>query len=132
MYTGDGTWYRTVRIKFPVARLFALAENVGLTMSNGRRGLFTVQHPQYTMLYSTAYVFLLFCMMYCAVLYLVYSSTVLSKVYIVRGPFCEKRGKRGTEIPSPVFLPRRDRRFRRGFSEKNGGFDGIPVKMCTQ
>ena len=77
MYTGDGTWYRTVRIKFPVARLFALAENVGLTMSNGGRGLFTVQHPPYTVLYSTVNVFLLFCMMCSTVLYLVYSSTVL-------------------------------------------------------
>ena len=77
MYTGDGTWYRTVRIKFPVARLFALAENVGLTMSNGGWGLFTVQHPPYTVLYSTVNVFLLFCMMCSTVLYLVYSSTVL-------------------------------------------------------
>ena len=106
MYTGDGTWYRTVRIKFPVARLFALAENVGLTMSNVGRGLFTVQHPPYTVLYSTVNVFLLFCMMCSTVLYLVYSSIVLYcsvKSVHSKRPVLQKTAKTGDGNPVPRF-----------------------------
>ena len=39
MYTGDGTWYRMILVKIPVARFFALEENAAL-----RFAYFKAQH----------------------------------------------------------------------------------------
>ena len=75
MYTGDGTWYRTVRIKFPVARLFALAENVGLTMSNTFYSAASTIYS--TVQYSKCIFIVLHDVQYCTVLGLQQYRTVL-------------------------------------------------------